>query len=610
MKTNGFLRRRGADIAAGALYIAVALALFRNLLGRVSSSVVGDGRLHVWEELWHFWWTRRSLASGRSPFFTDMLGFPDGFDVYRDMSSITMPFLSVPLQWALGLTLAYNLIAVSCVVTAAFGAYWLCKRTCGDAKAALVGGLIFGFSPFFLVEMSNGMLENVFGLSLLPFILASFLGLNREYGPRPGETPTTGRRFRISRRILAGIGAAALVCWAALTSWYALFFSAALAALSLAAGMLGRDWRERRGVLTAYATVGIVTVAVTAAPFAAAWRGESGLKRGFDARDAFVGPMTGKVCIDIARFVWPSPPRESAPTGRNSVQVIPFGVYMGMPAAALAVFMLLMPGRKLWFWKAGFVLFLLLALGPYLNIGGDIVKTGGKPMPILNRALIAAAPQAVRLFALHNYRFACPALLFAAALSSLALARLFSMPSVRRLRLDFILPAALALAIPADFGSAMPVGARRFAMPVSGAGIPGVYEALDKEAPGALLDIPISTGGRYRPDIRGRQMYYQTRHLRPIWCEPIWKTAEAPDEPALILAAKRLAAGEQWRMEKKSWPTNLESLSKLGYKFVAAHWDMIPEQSRAALERELDANLGERLTAADAGIAIYRIKRR
>ena len=99
-------------MAAFAGYLACACITFGHVLQSPFTRVVGVAHLHVWEELWHFWWTNVALTSDQSPFYSMMLGFPGGMNVFYDMSSISLPIVSVPLQAILGVVGTYNLIGL------------------------------------------------------------------------------------------------------------------------------------------------------------------------------------------------------------------------------------------------------------------------------------------------------------------------------------------------------------------------------------------------------------------------------------------------------------------------------------------------------------------
>ena len=160
------------------LYVALALVFTlpdsihptRALLGRG-----GDNYLHAWF-LWEF---ARAVVHGQNPFHTTLILYPIGANLAWATTDILGQIMAVPFSLLLGPVLAYNLSLVLQLALGAFFARLLCKRVCGDAAAATVGGMIFGFSPFLLAH-AWGHLSLVTSFPLPIYVLALWRLMDKE----------------------------------------------------------------------------------------------------------------------------------------------------------------------------------------------------------------------------------------------------------------------------------------------------------------------------------------------------------------------------------------------------------------------------------------------
>lgn len=152
------------------LYVALAFVFTlpnsihpaQALLGRG-----GDNYLHAWF-LWEF---ARAVAHGQNPFHTHLILYPVGANLTWATTDILGQIIAVPFSLLLGPILTYNLSLVLQLALGAFFARLLCLRVSGDAAAATIGGIVFGFSPFLLAH-AQGHLSLVTAFPLPIYVLA------------------------------------------------------------------------------------------------------------------------------------------------------------------------------------------------------------------------------------------------------------------------------------------------------------------------------------------------------------------------------------------------------------------------------------------------------
>src|SRR3989441_2550709 len=139
----------------GPLYLAMAIGFFATIWftpgGPFSTAlgVGGDPQLAIWFLRWQGF----ALAHGHNLLFTTYLDAPDGVNL---MWNTTAPLLGValaPLTLTLGGVFAYNLAETLGLASSAMAAFVMIRRyvratdTIGTV-AALVGGALYGFSPY------------------------------------------------------------------------------------------------------------------------------------------------------------------------------------------------------------------------------------------------------------------------------------------------------------------------------------------------------------------------------------------------------------------------------------------------------------------------------
>jgi len=160
------------------LYVALAFVFTlpnsihptQALLGRG-----GDNYLHAWF-LWEF---ARAVVHGQNPFHTTLILYPIGANLAWATTDILGQIMALPFSLLLGPVLTYNLTLVLQLALGAFFARLLCQRVCGDAAAATIGGMIFGFSPFLLAH-AWGHLSLVTTFPLPVYVLALGRLLDKE----------------------------------------------------------------------------------------------------------------------------------------------------------------------------------------------------------------------------------------------------------------------------------------------------------------------------------------------------------------------------------------------------------------------------------------------
>lgn len=348
------LSERTGLACALSLYLLIAVAILDRGLIHCTSCYIGrdtDPPMFMW---FLRWWPY-AIAHRLNPFWTDRLWAPRGFNLAWT-TIVPLPALaSIPLQWLFGLRIAYNVLCTVAVATAAAAGFALCRRITREFWPSLVGGALFGFSPYMLGQS----LAHLHALAVFPVPLVALAALKRV------EAEVSTRRYIVT---LVGLLVAQFLCSIEIFATLAIVAGIALV---LALIVFRADQRARiAGLIVPTAAAGLIT-AVILSPYLYFL-----LALGFPH-----GPIwtPDRYAADVVNLV--------VPTGLNWLGTLPLalaitrhfrgtifenGAYLGI----VLILIVERFRRHRWSTPAGKLLTLLLlaivtmALGPSLHIVG------------------------------------------------------------------------------------------------------------------------------------------------------------------------------------------------------------------------------------------------
>ena len=143
-------------IAAAGVFAALAVVWTFPLVLHLSTHVPGPVPGDNVGFLWNFWWMRTALASG-SEFFLDAVPVRAG----RRRPHITYPHARCrrssarPSSPCYPLITAENLAILATLFLNGFCAYLLAWRLTRDHAAAIIGGLVYGGSPYIAAHLNG-----------------------------------------------------------------------------------------------------------------------------------------------------------------------------------------------------------------------------------------------------------------------------------------------------------------------------------------------------------------------------------------------------------------------------------------------------------------------
>ena len=158
--------------------LAVAI-LGRGLLGAFGSYHLGRG-VDSSFLMWALVWWPHAIRHALNPFLCKIVWVPDGFNLAWSGGVPLAAIVAAPLTSSLGPIASYNLLTIFAVIVAAWACFFLCYEIGESFWPALLGGYLFGFSPYMLGQAIGGHLNLMFVFPAPLLVLVSMRALATE----------------------------------------------------------------------------------------------------------------------------------------------------------------------------------------------------------------------------------------------------------------------------------------------------------------------------------------------------------------------------------------------------------------------------------------------
>ena len=157
------------------VYQAVAILFYgRTLLFHFADYHAGSGPDPQFM-LWSVAWWPYALSHHVNPLFSKLVWAPEGFDVVWSTSINLLSIVAAPLTLRFGPVVSLNLLALTMPALTALAGFVLARRLVGKTGPALLGGYLYGFSPFMVGHQAGAhiVLTTAF---MIPAIILLTLG--------------------------------------------------------------------------------------------------------------------------------------------------------------------------------------------------------------------------------------------------------------------------------------------------------------------------------------------------------------------------------------------------------------------------------------------------
>jgi hypothetical protein len=156
--------------AAFGLYLALSLVFFGiPVAGDLDGTAIAADDVDSSAYMWFFAWWPHALLEGLHPVHTEVVFVPDGYNLAWTTSMPGPSVLLAPLTLTLGPVVTWNAIALLGPALAAWTGFLLCRELTGAIAPSLVGGYLFGFSPYVLGSLQGS--PNLVLVAMLPVLV-------------------------------------------------------------------------------------------------------------------------------------------------------------------------------------------------------------------------------------------------------------------------------------------------------------------------------------------------------------------------------------------------------------------------------------------------------
>jgi hypothetical protein len=244
---RGRLPAVGRAVAPLLGYLVLSILYFGwPVLGRLDSAAIAQDEFDSSAYMWFLAWWPHAVLHGLNPFVTHAIFVPEGYNLTWVTSIPGPAIVLAPVTLLFGPVVAFNVLQLLSPALSAWGGFALCRYVTHAVWPSVVGGYLFGFSPYMLNELRGT--PNLTLVALVPIlVLLVLMRVN-------GALPT--RRFVV-------LMTACLVCQF-LTSTEVLAMTTLFGGFGLVAAWV--LFTDRRAVLTqtakllavSYAAAGVV----------------------------------------------------------------------------------------------------------------------------------------------------------------------------------------------------------------------------------------------------------------------------------------------------------------------------------------------------------------
>ncbi|GIW02960.1 hypothetical protein [Roseiflexus sp.] len=186
------VRAVAIDLLALTCYLPLALLVTWTLALRFNTELFGGidnipGRFRFagYEEaglhLWRLWWVSEALLHAVHPFWTDLLFYPDGVQLYVQTLSAPNAVITLPIYLLAGPVAAFNTVIVLGFALTGFGIFLLARQYAGGFWGPLLCGVLVALGPFHLGQLQNSH-NHLFSMQWIPLYLHALTLLDERGG--------------------------------------------------------------------------------------------------------------------------------------------------------------------------------------------------------------------------------------------------------------------------------------------------------------------------------------------------------------------------------------------------------------------------------------------
>jgi len=145
-------------VLAGGAYLVLSVALWWEVWSSHPTSVslcgCGDPALFTW----FLDWPAHAITHGTDPFYSSAMFHPGGVNLLANTSEVGLGVVLAPVTWVFGPVATLNVSLTLAPVLSALAMFVLARRWVSWTPAAFVAGLLYGFSPVVVSNLTDAHL--------------------------------------------------------------------------------------------------------------------------------------------------------------------------------------------------------------------------------------------------------------------------------------------------------------------------------------------------------------------------------------------------------------------------------------------------------------------
>jgi hypothetical protein len=152
------------------VYALCSAALFGGpVLGHLGSRIVAADQIDSSQFMWFLAWWPHAILHGLNPFVSHAMFAPEGVNLTWSAAIPGPSLLLAPLTLTAGPVVSWNVLELAAPALSAWTAFLLCRHITRRVGPSLVGGYVFGFSPYMLLNLTGA--PNLALTALVPVLV-------------------------------------------------------------------------------------------------------------------------------------------------------------------------------------------------------------------------------------------------------------------------------------------------------------------------------------------------------------------------------------------------------------------------------------------------------
>ena len=166
-------RRWPALLVSAGSYLVLSVITWWNVWSGHPTSTTTCGCGDSASFLWYLEWPAHALTHGLNPLYSTAMNYPAGVNLLANTSELAIGVVLAPVTWVLGPVATLNVALTLAPALSALAMFVLLRRWVSWTPAAFIGGLLYGFSPFALIYLTDAHL--MLGMAAVPPLIVACL---------------------------------------------------------------------------------------------------------------------------------------------------------------------------------------------------------------------------------------------------------------------------------------------------------------------------------------------------------------------------------------------------------------------------------------------------